>query len=116
MKPTPAGRRNRRVTIESRSTSVDAYGAQLNTWTPVATVWAYMRGLNGRELQAAQQINTEVSHKITLTYLAAWADPKEMAKRRVNFGGRFFNIHASINTDERNFEVVLYCSEGMNDG
>lgn len=111
-----AGKRHRRITIEARSTSKGTYGEQAATWSTIATVWASIRGLQGRELQAAQQLNTEVSHKITITWAAAFADPVQMAKYRISYGTRIFNIHASINTDERNREIVLLCTEGVNNG
>lgn len=112
-----AGQLRRQITIESRATSVDAdYGGQSTTWSTTATVWADIQPLSGRELFAAQQFGSEVSHVITVRYQSMFDDPKAVAAMRVNYNGRYFNIHACINTDERNREVQLMASEGLNDG
>ena len=42
-----AGKLNRRITIEQRSTTQDAIGQPVETWTTVATVWADVRSTNG---------------------------------------------------------------------
>lgn len=56
-----AGKMDRRVTIQSRSTAADAQGQQIETWTAVATVWASKRDLRGREYFAAQAVNADVN-------------------------------------------------------
>lgn len=112
----PAGRRNRRVTIQARATTKGTYGEQADTWTDVGTWWTEIRGLSGRELTAAQQINTEVTHRLCLPYDALLANPVEMAKRRAAYGTRIFNIKAAVIVEERNREIVLFCTEGMSNG
>lgn len=44
-----AGKLNQRVTIEQRSTTQDAIGQPVETWTTVATVWAHIRHPSGIE-------------------------------------------------------------------
>lgn len=112
--------RNHRVTFQSRSTSQDASGGQLTTWSPVATVWAAIAPTSGRERMAAQAVQSDVSHEITVLWQPAFADPKVMAAMRIVYFGngvtRIFNIAASINHLEANIELTLMCSEGMNNG
>lgn len=111
-----AGTLRRRLVIEQRSTSQDTAGEPVATWTTVATVWGDIAPISGRELLTAQAINTEISHQITIRYQAALADSKIMAGRRISYGGRYFNIHAVMNEDERNRVLMILASEGLNDG
>lgn len=112
-----AGNLRRRVQIQSRATTVDSFGGQSNSWSTLATVWADINPLSGRELLAAQQVQAEVSHQITVRYQASiFANPKAVAPLRVVYNSRVFNVQASLNEDERNIEVTLLCVEGKDQG
>jgi SPP1 family predicted phage head-tail adaptor len=115
--PAPrAGSLNRRVTIQSRSTGQDGAGQQLTSWSDVATVWASIEPLSGRELERAQALHSEITHQVVIRYDVAYSNPAQMAARRLNFGGRIFNIHAALETDMAHHEIALMCSEGLNQG
>jgi SPP1 family predicted phage head-tail adaptor len=116
-----AGDLRRRVTIQTRDTAQDAYGGQVVTWTDYLTgVPADVQALSGRELFAAQTMVTEVTHLITIRYTSLLADPKAVAAMRVVYVNgsvtRYFNISAVTNIDERNKQIDLMCSEGLNNG
>ena len=111
-----AGALGQRITLQQRSVAQDATGGQLATWADVATVWAEVTPLSGRELIAAQAVASETSHQITMRWQPAFADPKTVAALRVVMNGRLFNIKASINDDERNRTLMLLVAEGVNDG
>ena len=111
-----AGALGQRITLQQRTLAQDATGGQLATWTDVATVWAEVVPLSGRELIAAQAVASETSHQITLRWQPVFADPKTVAALRVVYNGRLFNINAAINEDERNRMLTLLVSEGMNEG
>ncbi|MEO6147020.1 MAG: phage head closure protein [Sulfuriferula sp.] len=107
----------RLVTLQSRSTSLDTFGSQVNTWNDLAQLWADMSPLQGNALLAAQAVHTEVTSQITVRYNSIlFTDPKAVAAMRLSYAGRLFDILAMINVDERNHIVVLYCKEGMSDG
>lgn len=111
-----AGALGQRITLQQRSIEQDVTGGQLSTWTDIATVWAEVMPLSGRELITAQSINSETSHQITLRWQSAFANPKALAAMRVVFNGRYFNITAAINEDEGNRILTLMATEGLNDG
>lgn len=111
-----AGDLRHRVTFQSRSAVTDTFGAQTDTWKNVTTVWADISPLSGRELMAAQAINVEISHKVEIRYQSLFAGPKAVAAMRILYGDRIFNIHASIDPDERRKSLELSCSEGLNNG
>lgn len=101
-----AGRLRHRVTIEKLTVGRDSIGGVTEVWSPFATRWAEVAPLRGREFFAAEQVNAEVSHRVTLRFL-----PGVVAKMRVNFGGRILTIEAALNIEERNRELQLMCLE-----
>jgi SPP1 family predicted phage head-tail adaptor len=111
-----AGELNRRVTFQSRSTGQDSTGGQLLTWVDVVTVWAGIQPLSGRELFAAQAVNSEVTHLIKVRYQVQFVNPKVVAAMRMVYNGRIFNLHASMIIEERNREVQIMASEGLDNG
>jgi SPP1 family predicted phage head-tail adaptor len=93
----------RRVVIQSRSSTLDTWGQQVNTWVDQLTNCpAFIEALDGRERLAAMQISSEISHRITVRYSSLFAVPADVGAWRVTYSGRIFNIHAAMNPDERN--------------
>lgn len=111
-----AGDLRHRVQLQQRAAAADALGQPSLAWTNVATRWAEVSALSGRQLVAGQAIRVEVTHLISLRYEAQFADPKQVAAMRILYAGRIFNIHASRDLEERHRSIELWCSEGLNDG
>lgn len=111
-----AGVFRRSVKFQTRSASVDSFGQQVTTWTDAFTARACIEPLSARELFAAQAVQSEVSHLITVRYRAELANPIAVAAIRVLFGARVFNIQGALNIDERKGIVEISTSEGLNDG
>lgn len=110
----------RRITLESRSVVEDGIGGQSTTWTTVATVWADIQPLSGREKQSAEAMQTSVTHQIFIRYQPQFANPKVMAAMRAKETKdgltRIFDIHDSRDMEERRRIIVLDVEEGLNDG
>lgn len=111
-----SGALRKRILLQKRDVTTDSYGGQVSTWSDVATVWGEITPLSGRELFAAQAVQSEVSHQITLRYRPELDIPAVVVAMRAVYNGRNFNIHASLNEDERNRQITLMASEGLNDG
>ena len=111
-----AGSLRKRVTFQTRDTSVDSYGQQVTTWTDAFTVWAGIEPLSAHELFAAQAVQNEVSHKITVRYRSEIVNPVAVAAMRVSYAGRLFNIQGALNIDERRRSIELLATEGVNNG
>lgn len=98
--------------IEAKTVSVDSNGDRTETWATFAECWGQISSGSGREFFAARQTIADLSHDITLRYVAGispdmrvrFDDPKTGAVR-------YFNIRASINPDERSEMLRLQCSE-----
>ena len=111
-----AGQLNRRISLQRQSNAQDSYGGPVRTWLNVATIWADIQPLTGRELESAQRMASEISHQITVRYQASLTDTRVVSGYRALYKARIFNIHAALNEDESNVLVTLLASEGLDDG
>ena len=84
----------------------DSFGEAVPSYTTYATVWASVEPLQGRELENAQQISAEITHKVTIRYNAAVT-----SEHQVVYGERIIEIEAVLNPEERNEYLVLMCKE-----
>lgn len=94
------------MTLQQRTTTQDAYGAPVETWSDLATVWGHVEPLSGREYFQAQQLQARVNTHITIRYRDG-VTPLLRAK----LGSRVYRIEAVINPDERKRELQLMCEE-----
>jgi SPP1 family predicted phage head-tail adaptor len=116
-----AGELRHRIKLQVPASGDDSFGEPLTGWvnvfaTPDGKIAAGVEPLAGRELVAAQAIQVEVSHKITVRYQPALASPKLVATMRALYGTRVFSIGGALNIDERNREITLLATEGVNNG
>ena len=111
-----AGQLKHRVRIQQPSVTKDALGAPTQAWVDLATVWADIQPLSGREARIADRIAAEVSHQITVRYRPELDDSEAVAQMRVLYRDRVFAIQAALNDDEANVAVILLVSEGVRDG
>ena len=111
-----SGELNKRAVLQRRTSTQDALGGTLQTWADVAEIWCGIDTASGRELMAAQALRVEVSHTIICRYRPQFANPVAAASLRLVFKGRYFNIMAAMNENERNEKITLLCTEGLNDG
>lgn len=102
-----AGELRHRVTIQQKTITQDTYGAEVETWAAVTTVWAKIEDLSGREYFAAQQVPTaQVSTRVTIRWRA---DVKPEMRALAN--GRVLDIKAALDPDGRKRELQLMCLE-----
>lgn len=108
MKPLRAGKLRKRITIEVVSQTVSDDGQPLETWTTFAVRWASVEPIetSGREYLQAQAIQADVTHVVTLRYLAGVTP-----KHRVNWDNRTLEIQSTANIEERGRMLILYCRE-----
>lgn len=112
-----AGLLRKRLQLQQRSVAQDpVYGQQLNAWATIATLWGQIESLSGAQLNKAQSIYNNVTHRVTVRYQPLLADIRQMGSYRILLGTRIFDVGASLNVDERNRTVELLCEEGLNDG
>ena len=95
-----------RATIQQLVNIDDGAGGSIETWENVATVWAAIEPLRGNERYTAQQVQSTLTHKVTIRY-------REGIKpqMRLTYEGRIFDIESVIDIEERHRWLELLCSE-----
>ena len=101
-----SGRLNRRVTLQRKTAATDAYGAEVASWTDVATVWAAIEPLTGREFFASRQINAEITTRVVIRYLTGI-----VPAMRIVHGTRLYDILSVIDPRDAHVELQLMCTE-----
>lgn len=105
---TRAGALRHRVVVLRPTTTKDARGGEVVTWSDETERWANVEPLAGREYFASQQMQGELTHRVTMRY-----DPDLplRPKWRLQFKGRILDIETILPIEERNHEWQLMCRE-----
>lgn len=107
-----AGSLRQLVTLQQLLAGTDDGGGGIaespdnENWSDFATLYAHVEPLSGRELFQAQQINDQLTHRITVRYY-----PGVLSAMRVKYGTRIFIIESIIDVDERHREIQLMTRE-----
>jgi SPP1 family predicted phage head-tail adaptor len=101
-----AGRLRHRVQIQAATDTRASDGSLTRTWATVATRWASVEPLNGRELYYAQQVQPLVSVQVTMRYYDGLTPA-----HRLYWDSRAFEIASVTSTNERGREHVVMCTE-----
>lgn len=104
------GKMRYRVTFQKFTGTLDSFGDPLQSddsqWPDVATVWAAIDPISGKEFYAAEQSQSSVTHKVRCRYRAG----VETAMR-IKCGARRFEIISVIDWEERHESLLIMCRE-----
>lgn len=106
-----SGRLSQRVTLQSRSPGLDAYGQQKSTWEDVATVWAEVTPQAGAE-PTKSGAQREVAHYTAVIRYRSGTAPA----MRLLFNGQVLNIQSVVDEGSERRYMTLVCHSGLNDG
>jgi len=101
-----AGKRNKRITIQSLTETTTDGGEVTETASDVAEVWAAIEPLSARETWFARQSQATTTHKITMLYR-----PDVTSRMRATWDDRTFNFESVVNMDEANREMLITATE-----
>lgn len=82
-----AGKLDRRVTLERFTSTVNEFNEPIETWAPIATVWAELVQETGREFLAQSEVTAERKAVFRIRYRAGIT-----VRDRVIYDGRAHNI------------------------
>ena len=99
-----AGQLDQRVTIERLTETVEKYGDSTSEWVTLATVWAAVEPLVGREYMAALQVQASVTTRIRMRYR-----PGVTPADRVTHEGRAYSVESVVDVRSARRELVLMC-------
>ncbi len=97
-----------RVAIEQKTPTRDTFGGEVEAWNPVATVWASVEPLQGREYLEARQLEAEVTTRIRIRYRDGI-----VPQMRVVWGSHTYDVQAVIEPDSGRRELQLMCVEAV---
>jgi SPP1 family predicted phage head-tail adaptor len=106
-----AGPLDKKIVLQHSVQTVDDFGGTVDTWTTYATPWARVRPLKGRELIAAKAAQSEVTTRIEMRYR-----PDVTTDDRIVYGGKYYNISAVIDPEEKHEELQIMATTGLNIG
>lgn len=105
-----AGRLDQRVTLQAKSATRAGNGEEVVTWTDVATVWASVQQLRGKEFFAGAQMQDEIDVRVRLRYRAGVT-----RDQRLQWNGAPLDI-VSVIALGRNEALELMCVSGVRNG
>jgi SPP1 family predicted phage head-tail adaptor len=103
---TPVGEMIHKVQFQSRSTTRDGFGQQLDTWTTYYSPWAKVGELRGQMLYQTAEFISQSTYKINLLYPFSAAIG---VNDRAICNGQTFVIDAVLNLEMRNRELQILC-------
>jgi len=101
-----AGQLRHRVTIQRLTITQGTAGEVIEGWSDVATVYAAVEPLSGREFWQAQQVAAENQIRVRIRYRAGLD-----TTMRVIHDTRTLEILSIVNPEERRRELQLMCRE-----
>ena len=103
-----AGKLRHYVELQRVDVTIDSHGDQGKEWTTIATAWASIEQLSGREFLQAAQSQSDVTVRIRMR---ARTDVTLTPKDRVKYGARLFDIRHVLDWGDRGVEWQLMCTE-----
>lgn len=102
-----AGSLRQLIIIQQQVTTRNNFGEKDNTWVDLASVYASVNPLHGREFVENRIAQSEVTHRIHIRHY-----PNLTTKQhRIILGTRVLEIETLLNIDERNVMLELLCIE-----
>ena len=101
-----AGELRHRVTIQEATESRDSYGAAVETWSDLVTVWAKKAHKSSREFFAAQKVCAETTDLWIIRYRSGIT-----TKMRIVYRDHYYDIVGAFDPDGRGRELHLLCKE-----
>ncbi|MFB5622537.1 MAG: phage head closure protein [Nitrosarchaeum sp.] len=102
------------ITIQSQVVTQNKYGENEISWVDDSECFAEIKPIKGDEYYNARQIQSVVTHKITMRYTTLSDGTRiKQSNSRIKFGDRIFNIEGVINLMERNIDLELMVVEEL---
>ena len=106
-----SGELNVRARIDKKDPTEtrDSYGGVTTPWYKFEEVWCKIRPVEGREYDAGERLNPEITHEVTLRYLKGVTPHMRLVV--LPEASRNFDIIYARDEDTRGRETTLWCKE-----
>lgn len=101
-----AGELRQRVTIQEPNDTRDALGGLVAGWSDVATVWAKVEPVSGREIVEADAVEARITHRVVIR----WRDGLRTDMRAV------FVDHPTSFTADADTDILTWAGRTPHDG
>lgn len=101
------GELNRRVTLQHNVTTTTPDGGISSVLVDVATVWAKVEPLSGREFVYARQIAQDIKYRVTVRYNPALI----LDDMKIVYNSHTLDVQYVIDVDDARRFLEYYCSE-----
>jgi SPP1 family predicted phage head-tail adaptor len=108
------GRLNRRVQVQSQTTTQDAVGQEQQTWSQVYACWASIDVLRGQLTPANSELVSKATHNITIRYTSSVliaANQRVIYTEAATGVVHTYFIEAVLNPKQGNVELNLLVYE-----
>ncbi|MBX3492411.1 MAG: phage head closure protein [Parvibaculum sp.] len=102
-----AGAMRERVTLQAPVRTPDGAGGADVTWNDVATVWASVMALSGRERPAGERMEARRRLQVLIRYRS-----DVTAAMRLVWQGRALDIRTMCDIDGKRHMLLIDCEEG----
>jgi SPP1 family predicted phage head-tail adaptor len=105
---------NRRISIQSQTTTQDAFGQEQQTWTTVYSCWAEIDVQQSQLIYNTAEFVSKVTHRIAIRWTSSQTFAPNM---RIQFVESYtnvthtYNIEAILNPKQANFWLTFLCYE-----
>lgn len=109
-----AGKLNRRIQIQSQSTTQDGFGQPVQTWTTQYTCWASIDIQASQLIYSTAEFISKVTHRITMRWTSSVVIKPNM---RIVYTEpttgvvHTYEIQALLNDQQRNRQLIAMCYE-----
>lgn len=101
-----AGTLDKRVEVQAPIKTLSEHGQAILSWITTGVRWASVEPLTSREFWNAQQVQADISHKITMRWF-----PGLTTEHRLKMGERIFHIGPPQNVGEKNETWLIMARE-----
>lgn len=99
---------DQQIAIQQESRTADAYGGAVLAWTTLATVWAAVRPLAGRERAELAAVEAPASYRFTIRRRGDITDTM-----RIAWNGQTFNIRFIADPGPRALYMAIEAERGV---
>lgn len=117
-----AGTLDRRITIQRQTETKDSYGSVSIAWTDVATVWASVAPITGKEYLQAAAVQDETTARIVIRWRSGITTGKlRIVAYEPEQGGSpttqtLYDVLAILPSEDRKRWIQFMCRTGVSNG
>ena len=102
------GRLDRRIVIEVNTPTRSPSGEKVDSWATLATVWAEVRPLRGKEFFDAAAVQSEIDTKFRIRFRSDLT-----TKMRINYDGNLYDIHSIAELGRHAATEIMASAQGV---